>query len=81
MIRIDEAIKAAKMNGRKVLKQDLAARLWPESAPETQRVNMTNLCKGKVEKVKPEHIRIICETLGCSADFLFNINTKTDESN
>lgn len=70
MLRIDEAIKEARSRGLKVQKQDIAARLWPESSKNTQKVNMTNLCAGYTERVLPEWINTICEMTGVSADFL-----------
>ena len=70
MLRIDEALKHAKKQGRKVRKKDIAARLWPNSKPATQATNMTNLCSGFTEKILPEWINVICEMTGVSADFL-----------
>lgn len=81
MIKLNEVIKAARANGRKVLKQDIAARLWPDTTPENQRVNMTNLCSGKVERISPTTVQIICEMTGCTADELFNIKPLQNESN
>lgn len=69
--RIEEAIAVAKSNGKKIRKQDLAKKLWPETEKESaQRVNMANLCNGKIKKINPEWIDIICAETGCSADFL-----------
>ena len=33
MMRIEQAIARAKEQGNKVLKKDIAARLWPDSTP------------------------------------------------
>lgn len=76
MIRINEAIARAKRQGNKVLKQDIAARLWPDSTPDVQRVNMTNLCTGCTARIAPEWVEIICEMTGCTADFLFGIKSE-----
>lgn len=73
-LRINEAIARAESNGKKVFKKDLAARIWANSKPETQMVNMTNLATGVTKKVNPEWIKIICEELGCTADFLFGLS-------
>ena len=70
MIRINEAIALAKKKGIKVNKTAIAERLWTGTKPDTQRVNMTNLCKGKTKSVKAEWLLIISEMTGCSVDFL-----------
>lgn len=74
MMRIEEAIARAKQQGKKVLKKDVAARLWPDSTPVAQQVNMTSLCNGTTSRISPEWVNIICEMTGCSADFLFGIS-------
>ena len=76
MIRIEQALARAKEQGRQVFKKDLAAKLWPNSSVAAQQVNMTNLCSGRQDAVKPEWVRIICAELGCTADFLFGISSE-----
>ena len=76
MMRIEQAIARAKEQGKKVLKKDLAARLWPASTPVGQQVNMTSLCCGKTNKINPEWVNIICEMTGCTADFLFGLSNE-----
>lgn len=73
MLRLELAIALAKERGVDVNKMRLAARLWPESPEDSQRVSINRLIAGKVEKVKPEWIVIICEELQCTADFLLGI--------
>ena len=73
MIRIEQAIARAKEKGRKVLKKDIAARLWPDATPVGQQVNMTALCNGKKARILPEWVNIICEMTGCTADFLLGL--------
>ena len=73
MIRIEEAIAFAKLNGRKVTKKEIAQRLWPNSKPAAQSVSMARLLKGEAQMIQPDWVRIICEMTGCTADFLFNI--------
>ena len=73
MLRIDEAIARAKTAGKKVMKKDIAARLWPDTTPVGQQVNMTGLCKGNTARINPDWVRIICEMTGCTADFLFGL--------
>ena len=76
MIRIEQAIACAKEQGKKVLKKDVAARLWPDSTEAGQQVNMTALCSGKTTKINPDWVAIICEMTGCTADFLFGISNE-----
>lgn len=71
MMRIEEAIARAKQQGNKVLKKDIAARLWPDSTPVAQQVNITRLCAGKTPRINVEWVNVICEMTGCTADFLF----------
>ena len=74
MMRIEQAIARAKEQGKKVLKKDVAARLWPDSTAVAQQVNMTSLCNGTRSRINPDWVNIICEMTGCSADFLFGIS-------
>ena len=76
MIRIEQAIARAKEQGKKVLKKDLAARMWPDSTPEAQQVNMTILCSGRAKRINPDWVNIICEMTGCTADFLFGLSNE-----
>ena len=73
MFRINAALASAKENGIKVMKKDIAARLWPNSSPSAQQVNMTKLCNGKQKKIDPEWVKIVCELTGVSANFLLGI--------
>lgn len=73
ILRINEAIARAERNGKKILKKELAAKIWTNSRPEAQVVNMTNLCTGVTKKINPEWIIVICQETGCSADFLLGI--------
>lgn len=72
-LRIEEAIASARLDGRKVLKKDLAAQLWPDSTEVAQQVNMTNLINGSTQRFCADWIVTICKMTGCSADFLFGI--------
>lgn len=72
-LKVNEAIALSEAMGKKVLKKDLAAKIWPNSRPEAQAVNMTNLCSGVTKKVNPDWIITICRETGCTADFLFGI--------
>ena len=70
-LKVNEAIALAEAMGRKIMKKDLAAKIWPNSRPEAQVVNMSNLCSGVTKKINPEWIITICRETGCTADFLF----------
>lgn len=76
MMRIEQAIARAKEQGKKVFKKDIAAKLWPDSTPAAQQVNMTALCSGKTGKISADWVAIICDMTGCSADFLFGISNE-----
>lgn len=76
VIRIEEAIARAKANGHKVFKKDIAAKLWPDSVEVAQQVNMTKLCTGKTDRIKPEWVRIICEMTGCTPAFLLGMEER-----
>lgn len=75
-IKIEEAIARAKESGRRVLKKDIAARIWPDGTPEARQVNMTKLLKGRTLRIEPEWVKIICEMTGVSADFLFGMSNE-----
>ena len=72
-LKVNEAIALAETMGRKIMKKDLAAKIWPNSRPEAQVVNMSNLCSGFTKKINPDWIITICRETGCTADFLFGI--------
>ena len=72
-LRVNEAIARSEANGKKVLKKDIAARLFEGASESAQQVNMTNLCNGTTKRVVPEWVVIICEMCGCSADYLFGM--------
>lgn len=71
-LRINEAIARAASHGKKVLKKDIAARLFPGVAEAAQQVNFTKLCNGKTKRFLPEWVLIICEMCDCTPNYLFN---------
>lgn len=75
-LRIEEAIARAKANGTKVLKKDIAAKLWPDSVESAQQVNMTKLCNGRTASIRPEWIIEICRLTNCTSDFLFGLKNE-----
>lgn len=72
-LRVNEAIARSEANGKKVLKKDIAARLFEGASESAQQVNMSNLCNGKTKRIVPEWVVIICEMCGCSAGYLFGM--------
>ena len=75
-LRIEEAIARAKANGKKVLKKDIAAKLWPDSVASAQQVNMTKLCNGRTATIKPAWAAVVCEMTGCTSDFLLGLTNE-----
>ena len=73
MIRLREAFEYAKAT-RVVKKKDLARLLWPSSTQATANANITNLQSGKVKNVDEKKIRVICEYLGVTADYLLGLS-------
>lgn len=73
MIRINDALAFAMAKGTRIQKNELAAKIWPASSPEAQKVNMSNLISGKSNKINPEWVSIICEETGVDANFLFGM--------
>lgn len=72
-LKVKEAIARSEMNGKKVLKKDIAARLWEGSSEQAQQVNMTNLVNGTTKKISPDWVVTLCEMLDCTADYLFGL--------
>ena len=72
-LRVNEAIARSEANGKKVLKKDIAARLFEGASESAQQVNMTNICNGTTKRILPEWVVIICKMCGCSADYLFGL--------
>lgn len=67
---VEKALTRARSK-RKVLKRDLALKLFPQNEAEsTRQVKLTRILNGEVSRLTAEQINIICDFLGCSADFL-----------
>lgn len=77
MLRIDEAIEFAARQGRKILKKDLAAKIWPEHREEVRRVKMSNL--QNASRVGKREIEIICRETGVTAGFLLGLEHEDDD--
>ena len=50
-LRVNEAIARSEANGKKVLKKDIAARLFEGASESARQVNMTNLCNGTTKRI------------------------------
>ncbi|WAX16814.1 hypothetical protein PD691P3_00030 [Parabacteroides phage PD691P3] len=74
VLKIKEAIEMAKSKGVKITQMKIARKIWPDSTPAAQRVNMYNLVNGETARVSPDWIKIISEECGVTADFLLGIN-------
>lgn len=72
-LKVNEAIALSMAKGKRVLKKDIAARLFEGASESAQQVNMTNLCNGKTKRILPEWVVIICEMCDCSANYLFGL--------
>lgn len=72
-LKLNEAIARSEANGEKVLKKDIALRLFEGASECSRQVRFSNLCRGYTKRVKPEWVVIICEMCGCSADYLFGL--------
>lgn len=72
MFNLEQAIARAKDNGREVTKKAIALKLWPATDDERCAViNMSKLCTGKLKRICPEWVPIICDMCGCDPNFLF----------
>lgn len=75
-LKVNEAIALSAANGKKVLKKDIATRLFPGVSTTTQQVNMTSLCNGKTKRILPEWVIVICEMCDCTPNYLFGYDDK-----
>lgn len=78
-LKLNEAFAMATVKGKKVFKKEVAAKLWADSTPTTQQVNMTSLCNGTTKSIQIDWVITICEMLDCTADFLFGVNEVTEK--
>lgn len=73
MLRIREAFLHAEMKGKKIEKRQLAAKIWPNSTQKSSEQLLQRLMNGKAETIRIDFVQIICNELGCDANFLFDI--------
>lgn len=62
-LRINEAIAYNEMQGKKIVKKDLALLLFPESSEESAQVSFNCLRTGKTTRIKVEWITKLCKAL------------------
>jgi len=71
ILRIEEAlIRFNSTAENPVTIKELGAALWPDSAESTQFVSMYKLMRGETTRIPLSMIRIICDKLECSPNFL-----------
>lgn len=61
------------LNNGCMIKHYLAALLWPESNPQTQGVNLSNLIHGRTKSIRFDQVQIICRETKVDANFLFKL--------
>lgn len=70
-LRIEEALMLHNSKAdSKVKISDLGMALWPNSRFSTQQVNASKLINGKTLRVEIAWIKILCEKLECTPNFL-----------
>ena len=69
--KLKEAFEESALCGRRIRERDLAKILWPEDTLRNRQAKMCRLKLGGAKSVKPSQVVTICDTLRCSADFLF----------
>jgi hypothetical protein len=71
ILRIEEALIRFNSTAEKTITiAQLGAALWPDSAEVTQMVSSYKLVRGETTRIPLSMIRIICDKLECSPDFL-----------
>jgi len=71
ILRIEEAlIRFNSTAEKKVTIHELGAAVWPNSSESTQVVSMYKLMRGETTRIPLSMIRIICDNLECTPNFL-----------
>lgn len=71
-LRIEEAIaRYQTKHHKRVLKQDVAGLIWPDSSDSAKRINMGNLIAGRTERISPDVVIKICKALEIDPNYLF----------
>lgn len=77
-LKIEEALAYATAHGRKIDKTKLAAKMFPEASTACRYQKFQHLLAGRIKRVKPETVVIICKECGVTADYLFGLTTLND---
>ncbi len=70
-LKLNESVALANAKGIKILKKDLAAKLFIGSDPHSQRVLFSRLASGRTKRISVEHIETICDICQVTPNFLF----------
>jgi hypothetical protein len=71
ILRIEEALIRFNSTAEKTITiPELGAALWPDSSESTQIVSAYKLVRGETTRIPLRMIRIICDKLECSPNFL-----------
>jgi DNA-binding Xre family transcriptional regulator len=75
ILRIEEALIRFNSTAEKTITvPELGAALWPDSAEITQMVSAYKLVRGETTRIPLSMIRIICDKLKCTPNFLCGFN-------
>jgi DNA-binding Xre family transcriptional regulator len=75
ILRIEEALIRFNSTAEKTITiTELGAALWPDSTKSTQMVSAYKLVRGETTRIPLSMIRIICEKLKCTPNFLAGYN-------
>jgi len=75
ILRIEEALICFNSTAEKTITiTELGAALWPYSSKSTQMVSAYKLVRGETTRIPLSMIRIICDKLECSPNFLCGFN-------
>jgi hypothetical protein len=75
ILRIEEALIRFNSTAKvRITIPELGAELWPDSAEASQMVSAYKLVRGETTRIPLTMIRIICDKLECSPNFLYGFN-------
>lgn len=72
-VRFKEALAYSELHGKKVLKKDLARKIFDSVNASSAQVNMANLISGRTKRISPRMICVFCEECGVTPNFLFGL--------
>lgn len=77
-LRVQEAYDRAKKKGLVTSKTEIAKEIWPNSKLATQKVNMSQLLRGENKTISLSTIKVLCDKLNITPDFLFDFEINED---